>query len=400
MPIKMFKYWDQQTGHKRVLIRHYLDWAATAIEEESSEIPIQGNPSSLHMEGKVARSALEAARADCASVLGVEAENLYFTSGGTESNTILLHSFLFQALSLKNSKAKILYSDIEHPSIRENCLLFNKLSIPTTTIGIEKNGRISTELFSRALAKNEDCRFAAIMGVNNETGAIMDLKELVSIAREQEKKTGLSIHIHADLVQALGKIPLDIKGWDLDSASFSSHKLGGPKGIGLLFMKKKREPLSRGGSQENSFRPGTENISGAIAMAKIMKKRTAAFEAAFEKACRLNNYLIENLNKIKTSYLIPENRKAEDDFYSPWILQAGFRGVPGAVLVRALDKEGIAISTGSACSSSSAQRPVLSAMGLDKSKQLEGIRISQGWTTEKEDLDALFNALNKVLSYL
>ena len=382
------------------MIRHYLDWAATAIEEDSSNSLVQGNPSSLHMEGKRASEALEKARTDSASILGVEPENLYFTSGGTESNSIILHSFLLQGLLLKNSKARILYSDIEHPSIRENCMLFNKLSVPTGIIGIEKNGRLSTESFARALAKYEDCRFAAIMGVNNETGSIMDLKELVSVAREQEKKTGLNIHIHADLVQALGKIPLDIKGWDLDSASFSSHKLGGPKGIGLLFMKKKREPLSRGGSQESSFRPGTENTGGALAMAEIMKKRMAAFEAAYEKATGLNQYLIENLSKIKTSYLIPETRKAEDKDFSPWILQAGFKGIPGAVLARALDNEGIAISTGSACSSSSAQRPVLSAMGLDKTRQLEGIRISQGWTTEKEDLDALFNALEKVLSYL
>ena len=388
--------------------RIYLDWAATAVPEMVLPAAPFGNPSSAHAEGREAREALESARSRCAAVLGVKSENLYFTSGGTESNTLVLHSFLLHALSLGSSRARLLCSAVEHPSVMENCLLLEKLKVPVGYITVEKDGRVSEGTFAGALKKYPDARFAAVMGVNNETGSMMEMGKLVSLARQNGEKTGLPVHIHADLVQALGKVPVDITGWDLDSASFSSHKLGGPRGIGLLYMKKPMPSLYRGGEQEGGFRPGTENTQGALALADVLERRACAetVRAESEKARERFRYLIGNLKELKQSSgkpictLLPDDRGEDDPRFSPWILQARFAGIPGAVMVRALDEAGVAVSTGSACSSSSPDRPILSAMGLDKSAQLEGIRISQGWTTEKADLDALLSGIEKVLSCL
>ena len=379
--------------------RHYLDWAATAIPDNISDKcdkgQIFGNPSSLHTEGRLAKQALEMARNRCAGVLGVEPEKLYFTSGGTESNALVLHSLL-----LRKWKGRLLYSDIEHSSISENCRVLKKLSLSVGGIGVEKDGRVSVDTLSRALEKYPDTRFAAIMGLNNETGALMDTKALFALSRSQEARTGLPLHFHCDMVQVLGKVPIDLSG--IDSASFSAHKLGGPRGIGLLFLKKNLESLYTGGGQEGGIRPGTENTAGAVALADLLEHRahpeTVVEESA--KAALRFKYLIGELKKINRCALIPEDRTVEDPRFSPWIVQVRFRGVPGPVMVRALDKEGIAVSTGSACSSNSAERPVLAAMGMDEKARLEGFRVSQGWTTEIADFDAFLSGIKKVLSFL
>lgn len=381
--------------------RHYLDWAATAKPDTiknnpAAESEIFANPSSLHAEGRLAKEALENARARCAKVLGVKPETLYFTSGGTESNALVLFSFL-----RKEGKGCLLYSEVEHPSVRENCLVLEKLRILLGAIAVEKDGRVSEGSFSKALEKYPDARFAAVMGVNNETGVIMDLQKLISRFRSFQKSRR-NVHFHADLVQALGKIPLDISAWDLDSASFSAHKLGGPRGLGLLYLKKPIKALYSGGEQEGRIRPGTENTHGAMALADILERRAKPETVILEekKAAERLNYLIRELKKIKRCSLIPEDRTEDDKRFSPWILQVRFQGAPGAVMVRALDDSGIAVSTGSACSSNSPERPVLAAMGLDDHVRLEGIRISQGWSTEKSDFDALLTGIEKALSFL
>ena len=358
---------------------------------------------------------MENARSRCASVLGVSPEKLYFTSGGTESNALVIHSLLRSRGALsgywRNSdssgdtrklKSLLLYSGIEHPSIRENCLVLEKFGFPIGIIGVEKDGRVSEGTLFQTLEKYPEARFAAIMGVNNETGSLMDIKTLASLLRINQKKTKLPIHFHCDLVQALGKVPIDLKSWDPDSASFSAHKLGGPRGIGLLYLKKPISPLYSGGEQEGGVRPGTENTPGALALADLLEHRAKAdtVKAEEEKARERFEYLIGKLKKIDRCSLIPKDREERDPRFSPWILQARFKGLPGAVMVRALDDEGVAVSTGSACSSSSPERPVLTAMGADESERLEGIRISQGWTTDFTDMDTFISAVEKVLSLL
>jgi cysteine desulfurase len=352
---------------------------------------IFGNPSSPHREGRLAREALESARSRCAAVLGVKPECLYFTSGGSESNALVIHSLL-----RRERKTRVLYSAVEHPSVRENCLVLERLGFPSGVVGVEKDGRVTGKTLARALEKFPDARFAALMAVNNETGALMDIASLSALIREKP------VHLHCDLVQAAGKVPLDISGWDPDSASLSAHKLGGPRGVGLLYLKKPLKPLYTGGEQEGGVRPGTENTSGALAFAEALEKqaRPEALEEGRTKAAERWKHLIEGLRKTPRCVLIPEDREAEDSRFSPWILQVRFKDAPGEVMVRALDSEGFAVSTGSACSSSSPERPVLRAMGLDDAACLEGIRVSQGRSTTMEDIEALIRGVEKVLSFL
>lgn len=373
--------------------RRYFDWAATApFHKEASIEGITGNPSSIHSEGKTARKILEDARLRCANVLGVKPETLYFTSGGTESNNIVLYSSL-----KRTGKGRVLYSEVEHPSIRDNCAVLERLGVPVGGIGVNKDGRVTEETLRRTLEKYTDARYAAIMAANNETGALMDMSGLAKVIRKKEPP----VHLHCDLVQAIGKIPVDIPGWDLDSASISAHKIGGPAGIGLLYLRKPLEPLFTG-AQERGIRPGTENIAGAVSLADALEKRALSAVVSMETALAEERwtFLLKQLKKITRCILIPEDRTECDPRFSPWILQARFRGVPGEVMLRALDSEGFAISTGSACSSAHRERPVLKAMGLDQNAILEGVRISQGWTTTMDDINALINGIEKVLGFL
>jgi cysteine desulfurase len=371
--------------------RRYFDWAAAAppLDRREGETGAFGNPSSLHAEGRRARESLEEARSRCAAALGLKPETLYFSSGGTESNAIAVFSRLFR-------RGALLYSAVEHPSVRENCRALEGLGRAVGLIPVEADGRVSEGSLAQALEKWPEARFAAIMAVNNETGAVNDMAALSALLRRRG-----AMHIHCDLVQALGKIPVDITGWDLDSASLSAHKLGGPRGIGLLYLKKPLETLYRGGGQEGGIRPGTENTAGALALASSLEEHTRGLEGAYQKAVGRLDRLMRGLEALDRCTPIPQDRRsAEDRRFSPYILQAAFDGIPGEVMVRALDRAGFAVSTGSACSSSKPGRPVLEAMGVEPKLRLEGIRISQGRSTGDEDIDLLVRAIGACLEYL
>jgi cysteine desulfurase len=372
--------------------RHYFDWAAAAPPDVlPGEVPF-GNPSSLHGEGRTAKAALEDARARCAAVLGVPPETLYFTSGGTESNCVALFSNLFRP-----GGGRIIASGAEHSSIRENLEKLKRLGKLAGTIPVDSTGRVSAESLAGALDQYGDVRFAAIMAVNNETGAITDMASLSGVMR---KKAGR--HLHCDLVQAAGKIPLAISGWDLDSAALSAHKIGGPRGAGLLYLRRPLETVYAGGGQESNIRPGTENTSGALALAACLENHALPEKARAENALARRRWkrLCAALKNIERCAFIPTERDVDDGRFSPYILQAAFRDIPGEVMVRALDDLGFAVSTGSACSSSSPDRPVLAAMGVPENTSLEGIRISQGWSTTGEEIDLLIEAVAEVLKFL
>jgi cysteine desulfurase len=377
-------------------IRHYFDWAATAVPEPvfSPESFPWGNPSSSHLEGRKAREALEQARSRCAAVLGVPPKHLYFSSGATESNALVIHSAL-----LRKSSSAVLASAAEHSSISENWALLERMGRQIGSIAVEKDGRVSIRTLEQALEKHPNARFAAIMGVNNETGAVTDMASLTGFLK---KRGGPPVHIHCDLVQGIGKIPLDLKEWNVDSASLSAHKLGGPRGIGLLYLRKPLEVIYTGGDQERGIRPGTENTSGALALASCLENRAVPgiVRAEYREAGERWKRLIGGLKTLKRCVLIPRDREEEDPRFSPWILQAAFEGIPGEVMVRAMDDAGFAISTGSACSSAGGDRPVLAAMGVDARESLEGIRISQGWSTTMEEIDLFVEAVKGVLRFL
>ncbi|MDR2629942.1 MAG: aminotransferase class V-fold PLP-dependent enzyme, partial [Spirochaetaceae bacterium] len=194
----------------------YFDWAATAPPEGAPLAFPWGNPSSRHGEGRKAREALEDARGRCAAALGVGAGEIFFTSGGTESNALPLFSTLFR------NRGDILFSAAEHPSVGENCRVLERLGKTVAPIAVGEDGRVTGETLEAALKKNPDARFAAIMAVNNETGAVTDLSLLTGRLRNRGEAsgfTGAPVHVHCDMVQAVGKIPLDLRALDVDSAS-------------------------------------------------------------------------------------------------------------------------------------------------------------------------------------
>ena len=404
--------------------RIYFDWAATAGNFDASNpfcktaggMPY-GNPSSQHSEGRSAKLALEDARNRCASVLNVPAESLYFTSGGTEANSIALFSSL-----MRPGKGRVISSLAEHASVREGMETLEKMGTPTGRIAVDSSGRVTAETLSKALSQyggaleaslraleasprvleaSPQVRFAAIMSVNNETGAVTDIASLRNVIRKHSLDGKAPIHFHCDLVQAAGKIPIDIPGWEIDSAAISAHKISGPLGIGLLYLKKPVEVFYTGGGQENKIRGGTENVFGALALADCLEKYAGQNIQVQYAAAKIRwNKLITSLSAIKRCRIIPKERLADDDRFSPYILQASFKDIPGEVMARALDDLGFAVSTGSACSTSSPERPVLAAMGVEETLRIEGIRISQGYSTTDQDIDLLLNAIAEVLKFL
>jgi len=373
--------------------RFYFDWAASAPYNAIDTPTPFANPSSLHSEGKAANKALKDARQRCAAVLNVPPDTLYFTSGGTESNSIALFSSL-----MRPGKGRVLFSLAEHASVREAVQTLEKMGKPAGSVTVDSAGKVTKDNFLKALKKYSDLRFAAIMSVNNETGAVTDIASL----KDLTNSCSAPVHFHCDLVQAVGKIPIDISSLEIDSASISAHKICGPRGIGLLYLKNPIEVFYSGGGQENGVRGGTENTQGAVALADCLEKyaQSATVESEYLKAKVRWKKLLVALNEISRCTIIPKERMSDDDAFSPYILQAAFKDIPGEVMARALDDLGIAVSTGSACSSSSPERPVLTAMGVNEKLRIEGIRISQGYSTTDEDIVYLLNAIHEVLKFL
>jgi cysteine desulfurase len=376
--------------------RCYFDWAASAPYTDTPLSLPWGNPSSLHSEGAGAKKILEDARNRCAKVLNVPVETLFFTSGGTESNSIPVFSSL-----MRKSQGRLISSLAEHASVREALASLEKMGKPTGIIAVDSGGRVTSDLFQKALEKYGDVRYAFCMSVNNETGAVTDIAGIRDVIRKCAKAP---IHLHCDLVQAAGKIPLDITGWEIDSASISAHKLGGPRGIGLLYLRRPSsvEVFYKGGGQEGGIRGGTENIYGAVRLAGCLETFADgdAVKTNYEQAKKRMAKLIGALSEMERFNIIPADRKADDDNFSPYILQAAFKDIPGEVMARALDDLDIAVSTGSACASSSPERPVLIAMGVEEKLRIEGIRISQGFSTTDEEVERLIKAIAEVLTFL
>jgi cysteine desulfurase len=401
----------------------YFDWAATApadadIIEESTQIALEyyANPSSLHGRGKSACDKLEEARKRCADAMGVLSETLYFTSGGTESNHIPILSLLKKPLA-----TSIAVSSLEHPAVREMAESMKSCGWKVNTIKSDSCGIITPDAVSAAIDKNT--ALVCVMSVNNETGAVQPIYDiadaLIDCAHGKRRP-----RFHVDCVQAAGKIPLDIAYPGIDSAAFSAHKIGGPRGSGLLYLAKPLEPFTRGGGQESGIRSGTENLAGVWALSRCLERYYLGKNAEKDNPAAFSQYIkqhewttefIKALGAIKTCTLLPAVRgqktvsfarkmrifsEGKIGLFSPWVLQAAFRGIPGEVMVRALDKLGFAISTGSACSSRENRkhgRPILTAMGVDAETAQNAVRFSFGNKTTKAGMDALLNAVKKVV---
>lgn len=373
---------------------HYFDWAATTppdqdILKESLEITMKnwGNPSSVHQIGKNAKSVLEETRANVAKTLGVKTENIYFTSGGTESDQIPLLSVM-----TKPSCGTVLISSIEHPAIREQAYAMKHCGWKIKELPTDKYGIVQPQTVLDYLT--DDTMLVCIMAVNNETGVIQPIYEIAD-ALTQASKNKRRPKFHVDCVQAAGKIQLNLSHNGIDSAAISSHKICGPRGIGILYLKDKLEPFLKGGGQEKNIRSGTENVFGAVAISKCLERYYNKDNSEFSK---ISQDFVNQLSQLKGCTIIPQSRLEKPELFSPFVVQAAFSKIPGNVMLRALDSEGFSISTGSACSSKKNNRPVLEAMHINNDLRETSVRFSFGPHTTQKAVSELFKIVSKINS--
>lgn len=373
-------------------IEHYFDWAATTpadedILNEAVKLTLEswGNPSSTHQVGKKAKTLLDEARNRAANALGVKPETVYFTSGGTESDQIPI-----LAVMSKPAKGTVLFSSIEHPAVREQAEALKQCGWNVVPIPADKYGIITPEAVTNLLTN--DTMLVCVMAVNNETGSIQPIYEIAdAITKACEGKRRPKFHV--DCVQAAGKINLNLSYKGIDSAALSSHKICGPRGIGILYMKDTITPFLRGGGQEKGLRSGTENVLGAVAFSKCLERY---YNKDTSEQKKITDELVKKLSELKGCTIVPEGRLERMDDFSPYIVQAAFDHIPGNVMLRALDSKGFYISTGSACSTKKNNRPVLEAMHVDSKLRETAVRFSFGQHTTAQGIEDLFQAVKEI----
>jgi len=378
----------------------YLDWAATSpIHPEVAKVQKQvgedifGNPSSIHDWGLEARDLMESCRQRCAKLLGAKEKQVIFTGGGSESNNLVFSSFL-----LKASPGHAIVPLFEHASVYEPSRMLERFGWEVTRVPTGKDGRIEPDRVEEALKKNT--ALVSLMMVNNETGAIQPVAEVVQKIRNQEGERR-PIHIHVDAVQAVGKFPINFQELGVDSLSVSAHKFRGPRGVGMLLVRKAFSSLLTGGGQEYGMRPGTENVPGIAAMTRALELAYEGMEKNRIQAEEGMSTLLSRVQKCKECKVLPETRYSNPAVYSPYILSLAFPPIPGEVLVRVLNERGFGVSTGSACSSRKKRDTrVLEASGVPSSLAFSSIRISIGPTVTTEQLEYFAETLLREASIL
>ena len=283
----------------------------------------------------------------------------------------------------------VVTSGIEHSSVHDQAERLASLGASFRVLRAGSDGRVSPEDAARAV--DADTALVSVMLVNNETGVVQPVAEIVRAVREAAGRR--RVLVHTDAVQAFGKIPLDPGALGVDAASLSAHKIGGPRGIGALWLRPglSLPVLAAGGGQERGMRPGTENVAGAAGFAAAAETRLARLATDAARARGLAARLVGALAGIPGAVLFPAARaRGESDLFSPWIVCFGFPPLPGEVVVRLAGEHGICIASGSACSSHKRIRTrVLEAMGYDRKTAMSAIRASTGPSTTEAEIDAL-----------
>ncbi|MFZ3135334.1 MAG: cysteine desulfurase NifS [Methanothrix sp.] len=362
--------------------RIYMDHSATtpvAPEVQAAMLPYFGekfgNASSLHRSGREAKEALEDSREKVAALLGARAEEIIFTSGGTESDNLAL-----KGIARKNQKLgkHIITTQIEHPAILETCRALEKDGFEVTYLPVTGEGLV--ELSTLEAAIRPDTILISVMHANNEVGTIQPLEEIGRLAAERD------IYLHSDAVQSVGKIPVNVDDLGVDLLSLSAHKLYGPKGVGALYIRKgtKLESIIQGGGHEHRLRSGTENISGIVGLARAAELAERDMPQEAERLAGLRDRLAELvLGKVKDAWINGTMKKR-----LPGNLNFGFKYVEGESLLLFLDSKGICVSTGSACSSHKLEPShVLMSLGLKAEECHGSLRITLGMSNTMEEIE-------------
>lgn len=372
--------------------RIYMDHSATtpvAPEVLEAMLPYFtekfGNASSLHSFGLEAKEALEASREKVAELLGAKPDEIIFTSGGTESDNLALKGIAYR----NREKGKhIITTTIEHPAILEVCHKLETQGFEVTYLQVTNEGFVDPAALETAI--RDDTILISVMHANNEIGTIQPLKEIGRIAAERD------IYLHTDAVQSTGKIPIDVNDMGLDLLSLSAHKLYGPKGVGALYVRKgtRVESITQGGGHERNLRSGTENVAGIVGLASAAElcRQTMANEA--QRLTVLRDRLAKLvLDNVKDCWINGSMKQR-----LPSNLNFGFKYVEGESLLLFLDSKGIAVSTGSACSSKKLEPShVLLALGLNPVECHGSLRITMGRSNKEEDVDFVAKSITEAV---
>ena len=368
----------------------YLDNnATTALDEEvlQAMLPymgqVTGNPSSVHRFGRLQKDAIEQARESVAQLVGARAEQVVFTSGGTESNNLLLNGFS-QRLAEQKTCGRIALSAIEHMSLLEPAL---HLWLAVDSIAVDENGSINPQAVEQVMS--EQTSLISVMSANNETGVIQELSPLVDLARQA------NCFFHTDASQAAGKIPLNFIDSGVHAMTISAHKLYGPVGVGALVIDKDL-PVSKiqfGGSQEKNLRAGTENVPAIVGFGKAAELALSDLQTRKLHVLALREKLERGLKKISAVSIFAEKANR-----LPNTVQFSVKGFSGETLLMQLDRKSIAVSSGSACTSGKSEAShVLKAMNVPETLANSAIRVSLGKNNTMSDVETLLTALNDII---
>ncbi len=373
----------------------YADNAATtAMSDAAIEAmggyfkKIYGNPSSLHTVGQIAKEHLDAARAKVAQCLNCEPNEIYFTSGGSESDNQCIRSAALQGA--KKGKKHIISTAFEHHAVLHTLKKLEKEGFEVTYLDVHGNGLITAEEVKAAI--RPDTALVTVMYANNEIGTIQPVREIGKVCREA------GVPFHTDAVQAVGHIPVDVRADNIDMLSLSAHKFHGPKGVGALYCRRSLPLVTfiEGGAQERGKRAGTENLAGIAGMAAALVEACANLNKNAAHLTALRDKLIKGLLKIPHSRLNgdPKNRL-------PGNVNMCFEGIEGESLLLLLDQKGICASSGSACTSGSLDPShVLLALGLPHEVAHGSLRLSLSETNTEEEADYIIAEVPKVVEYL
>jgi cysteine desulfurase len=371
----------------------YLDNAAsTPVSDEVLQEMLPyfkenyGNPSSIHRFGRMATKAIESARKRIAELINAQPNEILFTSGGTESNNTALCGIMRQ-----NKTKQLITSSVEHDAILEPCKRLEKEGCHITYLPVDSYGTIDIDKLNDSISK--DTALVSVMYGNNEVGTIQPIKEIARICKEK------NVLFHSDAVQAVGKVPIDVRDLGIDMLSISSHKINGPKGIGALYIKNgvKIDPFILGGGQENGLRSGTESVANIVGFGKACSLAKENLQKNIAYMGSLRDHLIgRTLAEISHVSLNghKENRLPNNAHFT-------FLGVNGEDLIIKLDENGVAASTGSACSVKTQKAShVLLAMGFSHEQITGSLRLTVGLTNTIEEMDKTVEILKKVVAEL
>ena len=367
----------------------YLDHAATtpvrpevvqAMTAVLQDPLAAGNPSSRHRMGARAREALDEARRQVAALLGAPEERIVFTGSATEANNLAL---LGAARAAGRRGRHLVISAIEHPSVMEAAALLQSQGYRVTRIAPSREGIVDAEAVARAV--EDDTFLVSVMLVNNETGALQPVAEVARLVRRRRPE----VLVHSDVVQAAGRLPLDVEALGVDLATISAHKLHGPKGVGALYVgpRARLDPLVVGGGQERGLRSGTENIPGIVGFGVAAALARRDLPETTQRLRRLSQRLLDGLLSI--GHGVQLLGPADPERRAPHIVCVAFEGLRAEVLAGHLDQEaGVLVSVGSACSSHKARTShVLLAMGVPEELAAGAVRFSLGLMTREDEVE-------------